>query len=273
MLQEILENVRIKAPMVHCITNYVTANDVANMILACGAKPIMADDSNEVEEITALSQGLNMNIGTLQERTVSSMLAAGRRANELKHPVLLDPVGVGASRWRMEMAEKLMKEIQLDVIRGNMSEIKSLLGVSKGSGGVDALDSDAVTEQKVEEAVAFAKEAAEKLGCVLAITGAIDLVTDGKTCYVIRGGRAEMSHVTGTGCQLSGMMTAFLAANPENILQAAATAVCVMNVAGELAWEQLRPEEGNATYRNRIIDAVYRMDGELLERRANYEVR
>ena len=161
MLQEILENVRIKAPMVHCITNYVTANDVANMILACGAKPIMADDSNEVEEITALSQGLNMNIGTLQERTVSSMLAAGRRANELKHPVLLDPVGVGASRWRMEMAEKLMKEIQLDVIRGNMSEIKSLLGVSKGSGGVDALDSDAVTEQKVEEAVAFAKEAAE----------------------------------------------------------------------------------------------------------------
>ena len=273
MLRESLENVRTKAPMVHCITNYVTANDVANMILACGGKPIMADDSNEVEEITALSQGLNLNIGTLQQRTVASMLMAGRRANELKHPVLLDPVGVGASRWRMEMAANLVKEIRFDVIRGNMSEIKSLLGVGKGSGGVDALGADVVTEQNVEDAIAFAKEAAEKLGCVLAITGAIDLVTDGKSCYVLRGGRAEMSHVTGTGCQLSGMMTAFLAANPENMLQAAVSAVCVMNVAGEVAWEQLRPEEGNATYRNRIIDAVYRMDGELLERRANYEVR
>lgn len=273
MLQESLENVRKKAPMVHCITNYVTANDVANMILACGAKPIMADDSNEVEEITALSQGLNLNIGTLQQRSVSSMLVAGRRANELKHPVLLDPVGVGASRWRMEMAENLMREIRFDVIRGNMSEIKSLLGVGKGSGGVDVLDSDAVTEENLEEAIAFARKAAEKLGCVLAITGAIDLVTDGKNCYVIRGGRAEMSHVTGTGCQLSGMMTAFLAANPQNVLQATAAAVCTMNVAGEIAWEQLRQEEGNVTYRNRIIDAVYRMDGELLERRASYEVR
>ena len=171
------------------------------------------------------------------------------------------------------MAENLMREIRFDVIRGNMSEIKSLLGVGKGSGGVDVLDSDAVTEENLEETIAFARKAAEKLGCVLAITGAIDLVTDGKNCYVIRGGRAEMSHVTGTGCQLSGMMTAFLAANPQNVLQATAAAVCTMNVAGEIAWEQLRQEEGNVTYRNRIIDAVYRMDGELLERRASYEVR
>lgn len=272
-MREYLENVRLQAPMVHSITNYVTANDVANIIFACGAKPIMADDPREVEDITALSKALNINIGTLQQRTVPSMLAAGKVANALGHKVLLDPVGVGASKWRTETVESLMQEIRFDVIRGNMSEIKCLVGLQKASGGVDALPADAVTEENIEEAVAFAKAAAEKLGCVLAITGAIDLVTDHRSCYVIRGGRSEMSYVTGSGCQLSGMMTAFLAANSEHTLQAAVAAVCAMNVAGEIAWRNLKPEEGNATYRNRIIDAVYRMDGDILERGANYELR
>lgn len=273
MLREYLENVRIQSPMVHSITNYVTANDVANIILACGAKPIMADDAREVEDITALSKALNINIGTLQERTIPSMLVAGKAANRLGHKVLLDPVGVGASRWRRETVEHLMREIRFDVIRGNMSEIKCLAGLKNASGGVDALPEDTVTEENIEDAIAFVKTAAEQLGTVLAVTGAIDLVTDGRQCYVIRGGRGEMSHVTGSGCQLSGMMTAYLAANPEHTLEAAVVAVCAMNVAGELAWENLRSNEGNATYRNRIIDAIYRMDGDILERGANYEVR
>lgn len=273
MLREYLENVRKKAPLIHNITNYVTANDVANMVLACGASPIMADDPGEVEEITALSQGLNINIGTLNQRTIPSMLAAGKRANELGHAVLFDPVGVGAGSLRRATAEKLMREIRFDVIRGNISEIKTLAGAGNGSAGVDAMPLDAVSGENLTEAVAFAKNTAQRLGCTLAITGAIDLVTDGKECYVIRGGRPEMSRITGTGCQLSGMMTAFLAANPNEVLAAAVAAVCTMNVAGEIAWQNLRPEEGNATYRNRIIDAVYRMDGDTLERGADYEVR
>lgn len=273
MLRECLDNVKKKAPLIHNITNYVTVNDVANMILACGASPIMADDPGEVEEITALTQGLNINIGTLDQRTIPAMLAAGKRAKELGHVVLFDPVGVGASRLRRETAEKLIREISFDVIRGNISEIKTLAGIGSGSAGVDAVVWDAVTEEHLPEAVIFAKNAAQQLGCTLAITGALDLVTDGKDCYVIRGGRPEMSRITGTGCQLSGLMTAFLAANQEELLSAAAAAVCTMNVAGELAWRNLMPEEGNMAYRNRIIDAVYRMDGDTLERGAKYELR
>lgn len=273
MLRECLENVRKVVPLIHNITNYVTANDVANMLLACGANPIMADDPAEAAEITALCQGLHINLGTLSQRTVPSMLAAGCRAKELGHKVLLDPVGVGASQFRRDTAEKLLREIQFDVIRGNISEIKSLTGKGTVSGGVDAVPIDAVAEENLEDAVAFAKDAAQSLSCSLAITGAIDLVTDGRLCYVIRNGRPEMGRVTGTGCQLSGMLTAFLAANPGKVLPAAVSAVCVMGVAGEIAWQNLRPEEGNVSYRNRMIDAVYRMDGEILERGARYEVR
>lgn len=273
MLQDCLENVRKVVPLIHNITNYVTANDVANMLLACGANPIMADDPAEAAEITAQCQGLHINLGTLSQRTVPSMFAAGIRANELEHKVLLDPVGAGASRFRKETAERLLREIKFDIIRGNISEIKNLTGTGTVFGGVDVVPIDAVSENNLETAVAFAKEAAQTLGTVLAITGAIDLVTDGEICYVIRNGRPEMSRVTGTGCQLSGMMTAFLAANPGEVLSAAVSAVCVMGVAGEIAWRNLSQEEGNATYRNRIIDAVYRMDGELLERGARYEVR
>ena len=145
-----------------------------------------------------------------------------------------------------------------------------------GSGttkGVDADVADAVTESTLDNAVAFAKNFAAKTGSIIAITGAIDLVADAENCYVIRNGRAEMGRITGTGCQLSGMMTAFLAANPENKLAAAAAAVCAMGLAGEIGWSRMAEGDGNSTYRNRIIDAIFNMDGETLKRGAKYEVR
>lgn len=272
MLRECMENVRKTAPLVHCITNYVTAGDVANMLLACGARPIMADEPKEAAEITAAAAGLTLNLGTPGERTLDAMLLAGRRANELGHAVLFDPVGVGASRFRREAAEGLLGELHFDIVRGNVTEIRTLCGLTQEASGVDALAADAVTEEKLAEAVAFAKSAAGKLHGIVAVTGEIDLVTDGTRCYVIRGGRAEMSRVTGTGCQLSGLMTAYLAANPGNMLAAAAEASCVMKTAGEIAWEHLRAEEGNASYGRRIIDAVCRMDGDTIEGRARYEM-
>lgn len=130
-----------------------------------------------------------------------------------------------------------------------------------------------MTEENLEEAVAFAKDFAKKAGCIAAITGAIDLVSDGESCYVIRNGRAEMGKITGTGCQLSGIMTAFLVANPKEKLQAAAAAVCAMGLAGELAWARMQDGDGNSAYRSRIIDAIYNMDGDTLEKGAKYEVR
>ena len=273
MFRKCLENVRNTVPLVHNITNYVTVNDVANVLLAIGGSPIMTDDSEDVEDITSICGGLNINIGTLNKNTIPSMFIAGKKANELGHKVLLDPVGAGASRLRTETAIQLMDEVKLDVIRGNISEIKTLAFGSGSTKGVDADVADAVTEETLTSAINFVKKFAQKAGSIIAITGAIDLVADGDTCYVIRNGRPEMGKITGTGCQLSGLMTAFLVANPGNELEAAAAAVTTMGLAGEIGWSHMNPEDGNSTYRNRIIDAIYHMDGAALERGAKVEIR
>lgn len=268
-----VDQVRAKVPLVHNITNYVTVNDVANVLLACGGSPIMSDDPKDVEDITSICGGLNINIGTLNQRTVEGMFLAGRKANELGHAVLLDPVGAGASTFRTETALKLIQEIKFDVIRGNISEIKTLALGSGTTKGVDADVADAVTEDNLEQSIAFVKGFAEKMGCIVAVTGAIDLVSDGTECYVIRNGRPEMGKITGTGCQLSGVTTAFITANPEEKLKAAAAAVCTMGLAGEIGFSRMQEGDGNSTYRNRIIDAIYNMDQKTLDEGAKYEVR
>lgn len=260
-------------PLIHNITNYVTVNDVANILLACGGSPIMSDEVEDVEDITSICNGLNINIGTLHKSSIEGMLRAGKKANDLHHPILLDPVGVGASKFRTETALKLMQELNLAVIRGNISEIKTLALGSGTTKGVDADVSDAVTEENLEQAIEFVKAFSKKTGTIIAVTGRIDLVTDGNRCYVIRNGRPEMGKITGTGCQLSGMMTAFITANPDEMLEAAAAAVCAMGLAGEIGWSRMQTGDGNATYRNRIIDAIYNMTGDILEKGANYEIR
>ena len=273
MLGKYFDNVRKNVPLVHNITNYVTVNDVANVLLACGGSPIMSDEPEDVEDITTICGGLNINIGTLNKSSIEGMYRAGKRANELGHVVLLDPVGAGASALRTNTAVGLMDKIRFNVIRGNISEIKTLALGSGTTKGVDADVADAVTEESLDSAVKFAKDLASKTGSVIAITGAIDLVADADRCYVIRNGRPEMGRITGTGCQLSGMMTAFLVANPDAPLDAAAAAVCTMGLAGEIGWSHMQEGDGNSTYRNRIIDAIFNMDGETLDNGAKYEVR
>lgn len=273
MLGEMLANVRREAPIIHCITNYVTANDCANILLACGASPIMADDEGEVEEITALCRSLVLNIGTLNRHTIPAMLAAGRRAKALGHPVVLDPVGAGASVLRTETALRLLREVRPDVVRGNVSEIKTLALGSGGTRGVDASVADRVTEGNLPQAVEFAKGFARETGAVVAVTGAIDIVADAETAYCIRNGHADMSGITGTGCQLSALTAAFAAANPAERFKAAAAAVCAMGLCGEKAHARLAPPDGNASYRSYIIDAVCNITAEELDRGAKYEVR
>ena len=273
MLGTCIENVRKNVPLVHNITNYVTVNDVANVLLACGGSPIMSDEPEDVEDITTICGGLNINIGTLNKSSIEGMYRAGKRANELGHVVLLDPVGAGASALRTNTAVGLMDKISFTAIRGNISEIKTLALGSGTTKGVDADVADAVTEESLDGAVKFAKDLAKKTGSIIAITGAIDLVADADRCYVIRNGRPEMGRITGTGCQLSGMMTAFLVANPEAPLDAAAAAVCTMGLAGEIGWSRMQEGDGNSTYRNRIIDAIFNMDGKTLDEGAKYEIR
>lgn len=273
VLKTMLENVRAKTPLVHNITNYVTVNDVANVLLAAGGSPIMSDDVDDVEDITSICGGLNINIGTLNKNTIPSMFLAGKKANELGHIVLLDPVGAGASRLRTDTANRLMQEVRFDAVRGNISEIKTLCTGSGSTKGVDADAVDAVTEANLDDGVQLVKTFAQRAGCIVAVTGAIDLVSDGERCWCIRNGRAEMSRITGTGCQLSALMTAFLVANPDHKLDAAAAAVCMMGLAGEIGWANMQPGDGNSTYRNRIIDAIFNMTGDALEKGAKYELR
>lgn len=270
---EIFQAVREKTPLVHNITNYVTVNDCANMLLACGASPIMADDVADVEDITSICDALNINIGTLNQRTIPAMHLAGKQANRLGHPVVLDPVGAGASKLRTETALALLKELQISVIRGNISEIKTLALGQGGTKGVDASLSDRVTEENLEQTVAFVKAFSKQTGAVVAVSGAIDVVADGETAYCIRNGHPMMSRVTGTGCQLSALVAAFVAANPQQATAAVAAAVCAMGLCGEIAKSRMSEQDGNSSYRNYIIDAMYNLSPDALERGAKVEIR
>lgn len=271
MLGNCLENVRRKAPMVHCITNYVTANDVANVLLGCGASPVMADAPEEAAEITSRCDGLTINMGTLNQQKLLAMRKAGKQANQKGNTVVLDPVGVGASGFRMEAARQLLEEIRFDAIRGNLSEIKAVAAGCRTYRGVDVQQGDALTEESIGAVLELVNTFSKATGSIIIVSGVIDIVSDGNKSYAIRNGRREMRNVTGTGCQLSGLLSAYLAANRTCKLEAAVAAVCAMGVAGEIAWERLQEGEGNASYRNRMIDAINRMDGNTLNARAKVE--
>ncbi|HQD39346.1 MAG: hydroxyethylthiazole kinase [Firmicutes bacterium] len=274
MFESILNNVQEKTPLIHCITNYVTVNDVANVLLACGGSPTMADDESDAVEITAICHGLVINIGTLNQRTISAMLKVGKKANELSHPVVLDPVGAGASKLRTDTTFKLLEEVKFSVIRGNISEIKT---VAKGSGttrGVDADASDAVTEENLDEAISFAKELSASLGSIIAITGAIDLVADADKAYIIRNGHQMMAKITGSGCMLTAVIAAYCAANPGKFLDATSAAVCAFGLCGELAYDKVvKNDGGTASYRTYLIDAVSKMDWKTLKEGMKIETR
>lgn len=273
MFTGIIENVRKNAPLIHNITNYVTVNDCANILLACGASPIMADAVEEAEEITKICSALNINIGTLNANTVSAMLASGIKSNYLGHPVILDPVGAGASAFRTNTAKNLIENIKFTVIKGNISEIKTLAKGKGNTSGVDASNEDMVDENNIDEVISLAKAFSKFTGAVIAITGKIDIVADKNNAFCIYNGNKMMSSVTGTGCQLSAMTAAFVAANQQNPLKATAAAVCTMGLCGEKAYMRMQQDDGNITYRNYIIDAVYNMTSKELKSGAKYEMR
>ena len=233
----------------------------------------MSDEPDDVADITSICGGLNINIGTLNKRSIEAMFISGKKSKELGHIVLLDPVGAGASKLRTETALKIMNEIKPDVIRGNISEIKTLALGSGTTKGVDADVADTVTEDNLDSMIEFTKEFSKKTGAVIAITGAIDLVADGDKCYIIRNGSPIMSRITGTGCMLSAVATAYAVANPDNITEAVAASVCLMGLAGEIGVLKLKEGEGNSSLRNYIIDSIYNMDAEKLTKGAKYEVR
>ena len=267
MLSEIITQNHQRRPLIHCITNYVTANDCANILLACGGSAIMADDPDEVAEVTAMCDGLVLNMGTPNPRKLDALLRAGEEANRLEHPVVLDPVGVGSSAMRRDAGHQLLERVRFAAIRANATEIATLVRGTAAHRGVDA-DLEEATADSVN---ANAKRLSLETGAVVVVTGDTDIVTDGKTLYRVHNGHPMMKTVTGSGCQLSALLGAYVTANPEKPLQAALAAVCAMGLCGEIAHARLSPLDGNASYRNYIIDAVYNLTPEALQKGAKYE--
>ena len=261
----LLENVRERAPLVHHITNYVTVNDCANITLSIGASPVMADDINEVEAMTSIASSLVINIGTLNSRTVECMIKAGKKANEVGIPVILDPVGAGATPYRTKVAKTIMDNIELAVIRGNLSEIKTLYGINTKTKGVDSLYDTSIKDE-LEKGKLLAKDFSKRVGSIIAITGAVDIVTDGKMIYTVENGHKIMSKITGTGCMCSSLIGSYLGTNEDNLL-AALSGVVSMGISGELAYESLKEGEGTGTFKVRIMDNIYNLSKEVIEKR------
>ena len=241
------DKVRDICPLVHCITNYVTVNDVANCILAIGASPIMADDIAEAADITSISKALVINMGTLNARTVESMVAAGKKANELGVPVVFDPVGAGASNFRNETAKRILENVKISILRGNLSEMS----------------------YEKNDPVSVAKKTAAKYNCVAAITGAVDTITDGKRVARISNGHPYLSKVTGTGCMTTGLVGSFAGAC-DDMYTAAVTGIASMGIAGEFAYENAG-EIGSGSFHISIIDAISKMNSQVFAAKAKIE--
>lgn len=272
MIKDILDSTRKTNPLVHNITNYVAANDCANITLACGGSPIMSDDPEEVEEITTLCNALVMNLGTLNPRKLEAMIKAGRRANKLKHPVILDPVGIGASSFRQQAVKELLNTVDFQVIKGNISEIKTIGKKKTICKGVDASEIESITEDNIEGAITLARELSKDLGAIIAITGAIDIVADKDLVYIIRNGHPSMRNVTGTGCMLSSIIGVLVGANPHKIFDSTVTAFCIMGVCGELAYNKIVEKfQGSGSLKIHLIDSVSNIDYKILEEKIKIE--
>lgn len=279
MNKPIIRQIREQKPMIHCITNSVTARDCANILLAIGGSAIMAEAKEEVAEITSLCNGLVLNLGMLTKEKLSAMLIAGKRANELAIPVVLDPVGVGASTFRKQAVQTLLKKISVTAIRGNLSEIKVLADQGVKSHGVEKVQEDILHQGNREAVFAMCRELSRRYHAIVVVSGEQDIIADKEDVCLVHNGCGMMSRVTGTGCQLSALLGAFLAARtvpewPERPFDfgASLNAVITMGVCGELAYESLIEGEGNATFGNRLIDMVYHISDEvLLERSPHYE--
>ncbi|MGQ9619191.1 MAG: hydroxyethylthiazole kinase [Candidatus Aminicenantia bacterium] len=247
----VLKKIRQERPLVHNITNFVVMNYTANALLAIGASPVMAHSADEVEDMVSLAQALVLNIGTLDREWIESMIKAGKRANEIGVPVILDPVGAGATPLRTSSAKKIIKEIKLSSLRGNASEILSLRNDGGKTKGVDSL-------HEVEEVWKEGVELSREIGSVVAITGKVDFITDGKRAFRCYNGHPMLRLVTGTGCTATVIIGAFLAAERDPLL-ATSFGLSYFGIAGEKASEKT---SSSGSYGIALLDAIYEIKEE-----------
>ncbi len=254
-IEKNLQRLREKKPLVQNITNYVVMNTTANALLALGAASVMAHAIEELEDMLKIADSLVINIGTLDSRWVESFIEAANIAGDLKKPVLLDPVGAGATSYRTNTALKILNTGNVTALRGNMSEIAALLG--KGTTrGVDTSYYDSNTAQSI------AIKAAEEFDLITAVTGPVDYVSDGKKVFEIKNGVELLSRVTGTGCMVSAITGAFLSVDTP--LRAAISALTVFGVAAELAYEN---SQYPGSFHIELYNSLYRIDEKMLKKR------
>lgn len=253
-----LRRLREARPLVHQITNYVVMNETANATLALGALPVMAHAREEVEEMVAIAGALVLNIGTLSPHWVEAMLLAGHAANEHGVPVVLDPVGAGATMYRTDTAKRILDEVQVSVLRGNAGEIATLVGVDAEVRGVESIDATG-------DASELARIAGTQLGLIASVTGPVDHVSDGQTVVAVANGDPLMAAITGTGCMSSALTGCFLAVNRERRLEAAAEALIAFGVAGE---DAARVAKGPGSFHVALYDALANLDPVALDGRA-----
>ena len=253
-----LSRIREQKPLVHQITNYVVMNETANATLALGALPVMAHAREEVEEMVAIAGALVINIGTLSPHWVEAMLLAGRAANAKGIPVVVDPVGAGATRYRTETAKRLLGEVDVAVLRGNAGEVATLVGVAAEVRGVESIGAS-------DDAPELARRAGETLGLVASVTGPVDHVSDGTSVLAVENGHELLSAVTGTGCMSTAITGCFLAAKPSAPLEAAAEALAAFGAAGELA---AAGANGPGAFHAALYDALYNLEPTTLDARA-----
>jgi len=244
---EIFSHVREKRPLVYHITNYVTVNDCANITLCAGGAPVMADAKEEVEEMAAIASSLVLNIGTLNPAQIESMLLAGKMANERKIPVILDPVGAGATRLRTESALRLLDELKISVLKGNAGEIGILAGAE---GKVRGVDSHGLTGDPIAIASDFAKDRS----VTVAISGSTDIITDGKKVLLVDNGHPMMGSISGTGCMVASVIGAFTPVSKDSV-SATAAAFAAFGIAGEraAAWNGTR---GPLSFKTALFDEL-----------------
>ena len=241
-----ITRIRVEAPLVHNITNFVVMNTTANALLALGASPVMAHAAEEVEEMAALARALVINIGTLSSEWVQSMRKAMHSASRSGRPIVFDPVGVGATRFRTETCQQLLDEVPPSIVRGNASEILALAGATAGTKGVDSTETS-------DAAFDAARSLASRYGCVVTVSGAMDIIVSGDCVARVANGHPMMPRVTGLGCTATALTGAFCAVNPSH-LDAAAHAMAVMGIAGEIAAAE---SPGPGTFQTRFLDALH----------------
>ena len=256
-----LASIRSEKPLVHQITNYVVMNETANATLALGALPVMAHAREEVEEMVALAGALVINIGTLSPHWVEAMLAAGRAANAKGIPVVVDPVGAGATRYRTDTAKRLLDEVDVTVLRGNAGEVATLVGVEAEVRGVESIAAGG-------DPTELAREAAQTLGVVASVTGPVDHVSDGARVLKVANGHELLATVSGTGCMSTAITGCFLAAKAGDPLEAAAEALAAFGVAGE---DAAAGAHGPGTFHAGLYDALYNLEPKRLDERTRIE--